>query len=206
MFTLARPQLCLVTDPAKPNLVQQVERALAAGVTMLQLRGHALPYTRLYSLAIVLHELCQKYRAAFIVNDCVDIGLVTGADGFQLGSRSLPLAVVRQLVGRHYLLGASVHSQEEARAAIADGVDFLLAGTIFASSSHPGKPPAGTRLVRSLKRMKPDLPLLAIGGITHANAGLVMEAGADGIAVISAILDAANVEQAVRDLRTSIGF
>ncbi len=201
---LKYPQLCLVTDPEKPDLIQKVEQALAAGVTMLQLRGHTLSSAHLYTLASVLRPLCQKYQATFIVNDRVDVGLAAGADGFQLGTHSLPLIVARQLVGERCLLGASVHSQEEACAAVANGADFLLVGTIFASSSHPGEPTSGPQLVRNLKRVSLTLPLLAIGGITSANAQQVVEAGADGIAVISAILDAPNIEHAVRELRTII--
>lgn len=201
---LKYPQLCLVTDPEKPDLIQKVEQALAAGVTMLQLRGHTLSSAHLYTLASVLRPLCQKYQAMFIVNDRVDVGLAAGADGFQLGAHSLPLTVARQLVGERCLLGASVHSQEEACAAVANGADFLLVGTIFASSSHPGESTSGPQLVRNLKRVGLTLPLLAIGGIASTNARQVMEAGADGIAVISAILDVPNIEHAVRELCTII--
>lgn len=201
---LPRPQLCLVTDPTRPNLLRKVERALAAGVTMLQVRGHALSSARLYTLACALGPLCQRYQALCIINDRVDVGLAIGADGFQLGVHSLPLAVVRQLAGKHCLLGASVHSQTEARAAAAQGADFLLVGTIFASSSHPGDIPSGPQFVRALRDSGLSLPLLAIGGITSENARQVMQAGADGIAVISTILDAPDIEHVVRELRTIV--
>ena len=201
---LRRPHLCLVTDPERIDLIQKVERALAAGVTMLQLRGHTLSSARLYELAIALGELCQRYQALFIVNDRVDIGLVTGADGFQLGTHSMPLAVARQLVGERYLLGSSVHSPAEARAAVAVGADFLLAGTIFASPSHPAGLTSGPQLIRALKQANAAIPLLAIGGITSANARQVMEAGADGIAVISTIFDAADIKRVVQELRIAI--
>jgi thiamine monophosphate synthase len=163
----------------------------------------------------------------FIVNDRIDVGLAIGADGFQLGARSLPLAVARQLVGEDYLLGASIHSGEEALAAEAGGADFLLVGTIFASHTHPGEPPSGTELLRAIRRAPPgafrdrDLekdeessqipiperhacPLLAIGGITQANARQVIEAGADGIAVMSAIIGSADIKQVIRELRAAI--
>lgn len=202
---MGEPQLCLVTDPQRPDLIQKVERALAAGVTMLQLRGHTLSSARLYDLAIALSELCRRYQALFIVNDRLDIGLAASADGFQLSARSMPLVAARQLVGERFLLGASVHSLAEAHAAVAAGAEFLLVGTIFASSSHPGVPGSGFPLIQSVKRANLTVPLLAIGGITGANARQVMEAGADGIAVISAIFDAVKIEQAVQELRTTIG-
>lgn len=201
---LKHPQLCLVTDPDKPDLVQRVEQALAAGVTMLQLRGHALSSARLYALANVLRPLCQRYQATFIVNDRVDVGLAIGADGLQLGIHSLPLPVVRQLVGERSLLGASVHAPEEACAAVNAGADFLLVGTMFASPSHPGEPTNGPQLLRTLRNLGLTLPLFAIGGITEENAQQVMQAGANGIAVISAILDATNIAYAVQGLLTSM--
>jgi thiamine-phosphate diphosphorylase len=176
---------------------------------MLQLRGHTLPAAELYRLALVLRPLCRRYRAAFIINDRIDVGLVTGVDGFQLGARGLPLAIARQLVGEEYLLGASVHSCEEARAARADGADFLLAGTIFASRTHLGERPCGIDLLYDIRKDIPCgdrsiCPLLAIGGITQENAREVMQAGADGVAVITAILGSTNVRQAVNELRTAI--
>lgn len=202
---LPHPALSLITDPAVPDLVTKVEAALSAGVNMLQLRGHQLQAIELYRLALALHPLCQRYQAAFIVNDRIDVGLAAGADGFQLGTRSLPLAAARLLVGEDYLLGASVHSCEQALAAAGEA-DFLLVGTIFSSSTHPGEPPCGTGLLYEIKQLLPTHPLLAVGGITSANAGQAMQAGADGIAVITAILSAANVEQAVSELCAAINL
>lgn len=199
---LTLPVLALVTDLAVPDLVARVEAALSAGVNMVQLRGHHLPARELYMLALSIQPLCRRYQAAFIVNDRLDVGQATGADGFQLGSHSLPLPIARQLVGEHYLFGASVHSCDEAQYAIENGADFLLVGTIYPSRSHPNEPGSGPQLVRAIRQTlpTPTAPIIAIGGITAANAGQVMEAGADGIAVISAILATSDVEQATHAL------
>ena len=201
---LRTPQLCLITDPTVPNLLEIVEVALAAGVTMLQLRGHQLPASELYTLALQLRPRCQQHGAAFIVNDRLDVGLAVRADGFQLGKRSLPLPVARKLVGTDYLLGASVHSLQEAQAAVDDRADFLLAGTIFASPSHPGEPTSGLGLLRAIKQTRPSCFMLAVGGITTETAKLAMEAGADGVAVISAILKVKDVWKAVENLKAVI--
>lgn len=205
-FKLNPPLLCLITDPDVPGLIKAAEVALSAGVNMLQLRGHHLSVAQSYELALVLRPLCQRAQAAFIVNDRLDVGRAAGADGFQLGTRSLPLVVARQLVGEEYLFGASVHSREQAQAAAASGADFLIAGTIFASHSHPDGPISGPGLLREIKQALPTYPLLAVGGITSANAGQAMGAGADGIAVISVILGVANVAQVVYELRSVIGL
>jgi thiamine monophosphate synthase len=103
-----------------------------------------------------------------------------------------------------FALGISVHSLEQARTAIEQGADFLIAGTIFASRSHPDRPAAGTELLRQIKQHVPSLPVLGIGGINAINARQVMEAGADGIAVISAILLAEDIPHSVQELRRSI--
>lgn len=201
---LAFPLLALVSDPAVPDLVARIAAALAAGVNMIQLRGHHLPARELYTLALAIQPLCRRYQAAFIVNDRIDVGQAVGADGFQLGSHSLPLPVARQLVGENYLLGASVHSHEEAQLAIENEADFLLVGTIFPSRTHPNQVDSSPQLVRTIRQTLPTAPIIAIGGITAANAGQVIEAGADGVAVISSILAAPDVEQATKALHTAI--
>src|SRR5258708_8272101 len=202
---LPHPTLSLITVPAVPDLVTKVETALCAGVNMVQLRGHQLQAMELYRLALALHPLCQRYQAAFIVNDRIDAGLAAGADGFQLGTRSLPLAAVRLLVGEDYLLGASVHSCEQALAAAGEA-DFLLVGTIFSSSTHPGEPPCGTGLLYEIKQLLPTHPLLAVGGITSTNAGQAMQAGAEGITLITAITTATNVQTDVSELCAAINL
>ena len=205
------PLLCLVTDPAVPNLLEAVEESLAAGVDMLQLRGHALSAAQLYQLALPLRALCHRYRATFIVNDRLDIGLAVQADGIQLGARGLPLSVAREILAHvnpsgHELLGASVHSREEANTAVAEGADFLIAGTLFASPSHPEETGQGLAWLHALKQAIPTCPILAIGGITVENAPQAIEAGADGVAAISAILRAPNKTRVVRELRKAINL
>jgi thiamine-phosphate pyrophosphorylase len=180
--------------------VSRAAQALAAGVTMVQLRGHELSTARLYALARQLRPLCKEHGAIFVVNDRLDIGLVVQADGCQLGKQSLPLADARRVGGDTMLLGASIHSLEEARVASAAGADFLIVGTIFPSPSHPGESPAGPELLRAIKQDLPDCFVLAIGGITRETVGQAMAAGADGVAVISAVWTANDVGLAVREL------
>ncbi|GAC1506972.1 MAG: thiamine phosphate synthase [Ktedonobacteraceae bacterium] len=205
-FKLQGPQLCLVTDPTVPDLGRRVETSLDAGITMLQVRGTRLSAHQFYDLALALSPGCQRYGVPCIINDRIDVGLVVQADGFQLGRRSLPMATVRGLVGPDYLLGASVHSLDEVRTALNQGADFLLAGTIFASRSHPGEPASGPQYISAIRQSHPAAMLIAIGGITAENAPEVMAAGANGVAVISAILNTQDVARAVKALRRSIGL
>ncbi|GCE17693.1 thiamine phosphate synthase [Dictyobacter kobayashii] len=203
---LVQPQLCLVTDPDMPDLLARIQYALDAGINMLQLRGPQLSASQLYELARVVAPLCECYEVPLIVNDRLDVGLAVHASGFQLGQKSLPLPVARQLVGPQAYLGASIHSVEEADSAWQQGADFLLAGTIFASASHPDGAVSGLELLRHIKASQSTCRLYAIGGITAAHAEQVMQAGADGIAVISAILRAKDVAASVKELRQAIGL
>ena len=203
---LRQRQLCLVTDPSISDLTSRVRQALAAGITMVQVRGHQMVTADLYELTSVLRALCQSTDALCIVNDRIDVGLAAAVDGFQLGRRSLPLLTARRLVGPTALLGVSVHSLAEASAALEQGADFLLVGTMFASSSHPGETPTGPGLLTAIRERHPDCVMLGIGGITPANAAQVIAGGANGVAVISSLLHAANIAETVHLFRQALGL
>jgi thiamine-phosphate pyrophosphorylase len=194
----------LITDRRRcgaGRLVPAVEKAVAGGVAAVHLREPDLSAAELFELAVSLREVTAK-RCAFVVNDRLDVALAVGADGVQLGRRSLPTRAARQVAGG-LRIGRSVHGVEEAVAAEQDGADYVIVGTIFATGSHPGVPPAGTDLVRRVREAV-GIPILGIGGVTAANAGEVIRAGAEGVAVIGAILDAEDVEAATRRLVSAV--
>lgn len=202
---LVLPGLCLVTDLSlldEERLVAAVAAAVAGGVTLVQLREKSLPAAKLYRLGRRLLAAIAG-RCPLIVNDRVDVALALGAAGVQLGEGSLPVAAARGVAGSDLLIGRSVHSADGARRAQAQGADFLLLGTIFPTRSHPGKPGAGTELVRET-RSATTLPIFAIGGINAARAPSVMAAGADGVALISAVLEAPDPGAAAADLATAV--
>ena len=142
--------------------------------------------------------------AALVVNDRLDVAMAMGADGVHLGGGSLPVGEVRRLVSGGMLVGASVHSLEEAVRAEGDGADYLVLGTIFETASHPGRAPAGLDLVARVTSAV-RIPVIAIGGITAGNARSVMDAGASGVAVIRAIQSADDVAGAARSLLRAMG-
>ena len=190
---LPRPCLMLVTDRrrclvAGRSLEEQVERAIAGGVNAVQLREKDLPGGELLRLALRLRQ-ATRGKALLLVNDRLDVALAAGADGGHLGEQALPVAVAKGLVPQGFLVGRSVHSVEAGRQAEADGADYLVAGAIFPSVSHPGGPVAGLDLIRRL-RQAVRIQVIGIGGITPDRALAVMRAGGDGVAVISALLDA----------------
>jgi thiamine-phosphate diphosphorylase len=152
-------------------------------------------------------ELCRLCRAAgvpFIVNDRLDIALAVDADGVHVGQDDMPASVARRLLGPRRILGVSAGSVEEARKAVDDGADYIGASPVFSTPTKPDTPPPlGIEELRRITEAV-EVPVVAIGGITTENAAAMRDAGAAGIAVVSAIVAAEDVETAARALRAIV--
>jgi thiamine-phosphate pyrophosphorylase len=197
------PWICLVTDSSAcvggfAALERTVGAALDGGVNVVQLREKSLPSIDLYKLGCCLRRMTSEANALLVVNDRVDVAEAIGADGVHLGATSLPIPVARSLIGDR-LVGRSVHDASEADNAARNGADYLIAGTIFPSATHPGQPGAGVGLLEEVTAMV-TLPVLAIGGITIESAAQVIAAGASGVAIIRAVLADPDPERASRRL------
>ena len=195
------PGLCLVTDSSVPlhaPLEEVVAEAVSGGVGMVQVREKSLSTGDLYRFAAKLRRATLG-KAILTINDRIDVALAVDADGVHLPSDSLPACAVKKLGGRRLLVGRSVHSVEEAVVAESDGVDYLMLGTIYDTASHPGRPPSGPGLIEAVKA-RVRTHVYAIGGINASNAGEVMRAGADGVAVIRSILGAPDPGIAAREI------
>lgn len=202
---LPDPCLCLVTDRrvgAEAALVSRVAAAVAGGVDLVQLREKDLPGGRLLTLAAALRDAIGG-AALLVVNERVDVAAALPAGGVQLGEEAMPVSAARQILGADALIGRSVHSATGAVAAAEAGADFLVAGTMYASRSHPGEEPAGPELIRRIVAQV-DLPVVGIGGIDVDNAPAVLAAGAVGVAVITGILAAPRPGEAARRLKDAI--
>lgn len=199
-----RFQLHLITDrTAAPDLSAAVAGALAGGVNWVQVREKSLPARDLYELARGVGALCGAAGAGLIVNDRIDVALACGAHGAHLAGRSLPVAAARPLLTGGRVLGVSVHSLAEARAAEQAGADYVTFGSIFPTRSHPGQPAAGlAELARVVEGV--GIAVLAIGGITAANADQVLATGCAGVALISAVLGAPDPRRATTELRAAL--
>ena len=185
------PRLHLLTDDAvlaDAAFAAAAERVLERCGTLaaLHVRGHSTDGARLHASAERLQGVALRTGAWLLVNDRVDIALSVRANGVQLGSRSLPVADARALLGAGARIGCSVHGTAEALQAESDGADFVVLGTIFQSPSHAGRAPAGTRLVRDTCA-RTVLPVIAVGGITPARVADVAAAGAHGAAVLGGL-------------------
>jgi thiamine-phosphate diphosphorylase len=182
------PCLALITDRRlceRSSLEEAVARAVAGGVSVVQLREKDLAVAELVPLADRLRAITRD-KALLIVNSHLDVALLCGADGVHLPERGPSVAATRRLAGDGLIIGRSVHSVEEAVKAEEEGADYVQVGAIFPTRSHPG-PPAGPRLLESVAA-RVSIPIVAVGGITAGNVGQVIQAGARGAAVISAVL------------------
>ncbi|MDE3018109.1 MAG: thiamine phosphate synthase [Nitrospirota bacterium] len=195
--------LYLVTDrnqTAGRPLMALLREALAAGLRAVQLREKDLPTRALLELAREVRALTREYGAKLFINDRLDIVMAVEADGVHLRADSLPVAVARRLLGPDRLIGVSGHSVAEVLRAESEGADFALLGPVYAtpSKSAYGAPIGLGPLEEAAQRCR--CPVFAIGGITAARLGEVRRAGAQGTAVISAILSADSVASATRAL------
>ncbi len=176
-------------------------RALAGGADVIQLRDKKLEGRRLMEHARAIRKLTRDAGKLFIVNDRVDVALASGADGVHLGQEDLELADARALAPKGFLIGVTVHDVGEAVEAERGGADYLGLSPIFATGSKSDAGSAcGLEMLRKVKRAV-SVPVVAIGGIGPGNARDVLEAGADGLAVISAVVGQPDVEAAARDLK-----
>ena len=179
---------CLLGRP----LLECVEQALRAGVTLLQYRSKYKDGGAMYTEALALKQLCDKYNVPLIINDRVDVALAVGAAGVHVGQDDLPCAVVRQLVGPDFVIGVSAHNPEEARRAVADGADYLGCGAVFGTGTKAGVAKLGLEKLRSI-RQAVAIPMVGIGGVKAANYAEVLTTGANGAAIISGILAANDI-------------
>ena len=185
--------------------VEIAAAALAGGADVVQLRDKDADGRDLFATACAIRELTARAGKAFVVNDRVDVALAVGADGVHVGQHDLPARETRRLIGEDMILGVSALDLAQARHAIDDGADYLGVGPVFdaRATKADADPPVGTPGVAAI-RSAVDVPLIAIGGIDHDNAGAVIAAGAEGVAVISCVVAAEDVTAAVRDLRSRV--
>jgi len=204
-FSTDEPVVYLVTQAdlsAGRSTGEIVEAAIAGGVDVVQLREKEQSARERYELGRELRERTREAGVGLIVNDRVDLAAAIDADGVHLGDEDLPVAVAREQLGPDATVGRSVSTVEAAEAAEEAGADYLGVGAVYATSSKDepeGERELGPERIREI-RAATDLPIVGIGGVTSENAAEVVRAGADGVAVITAITAAEDPEAATRRL------
>ena len=194
--------LYAVTDRAwigTQTLYQQVEAALKGGATCVQLREKELDEAAFLQEAKELCALCRRYGVPFIVNDNVDVAQACGADGVHVGQEDMKAGEVRRRVGEDMILGVSVHTVEEARRAVRDGADYLGLGAVFPTSTKTDADQMSNETLRDICGTV-EIPVVAIGGLNRDNILRLSGSGVDGVALVSAIFGAEDIEAACREL------
>ena len=194
-MTLPLPRLHAVTNHdilALPDLAARAASIAGAGAVALHARAGAVDAARVIELARLLGET----GAAVLVNDRADLVREVGAAGVHLPSAGLPVEAARLLLGPDAIVGCSTHSPDEARAADAAGADYVFLGPIWETASHPARPPLGPDSIAAAQ----PATVIAIGGVTPERAALCRDAGAYGVAAISALWLAADPGSATREM------
>ncbi|WP_303968465.1 thiamine phosphate synthase [Sporosarcina ureae] len=185
-----------------------LEAALRGGVTCFQLRekgDSALTGDALLGFARKCQALCRLYRVPFIINDDVDLALALNADGVHVGQDDEQADSVRKRIGPDKWLGVSTHNATEVQLAQSIGADYIGLGPIYPTTTKlDASEVVGTNLVEKIHTAFPDMPMVAIGGITLATTESIIRAGADGVAVVSAIASAADPQKAAKSISKTI--
>ena len=202
-------RLNAIIDPERAgghDLVDLARRVVEGGATLVQLRDKRSDTRDMIELARAIKAALAPSGVPFVVNDRVDVALAAGADGVHLGPEDMALDDARRLLGPAAIIGASIKSVEAAETAPADLIDYAGIGGVYATLSKEQKtapigPEGFARIADALRRRAPTLPLCGIAGIDASNAGAVIAAGADGVAVISALSLTPEPAAAARGLR-----
>lgn len=195
--------LYAVTDRAwvgKQSLYEQVESALKGGATCVQLREKELDEDNFLKEAMEISALCRRYKVPFFVNDNVEIAIACHADGIHVGQEDVKASQVRQRVGEDMIIGVSAHSVEEAQEAVRNGADCLGVGAMFSTSTKADVEVLSKETLRDIC-LAVDIPVVAIGGIGKSNILQLAGTGVDGVALVSAIFAADDIESECRLLR-----
>lgn len=195
--------LYAVTDRAwvgRQSLCEQVESALKGGATCVQLREKELNDEDFLAEAMKISALCKQYGVPFFINDNIEIAIKCHADGIHVGQEDTGVAQVRQRVGKDLIIGVSVHSVEEALEAVKEGADCLGVGAMFSTSTKTDVNILPKEVLHDICAAV-DIPVVAIGGIGKANILQLSGTGVDGVALVSAIFAADDIEGECRLLR-----
>lgn len=197
--------LYLVTDRelmSCPTVEECVERAVAGGVSVVQLREKSCTSREFYELAVRVKKITAALNVPLIINDRIDICLAADADGVHLGQKDIPCAAARKILGRDKIIGVSAALPEEARRAELDGADYLGVGAVFSTSTKSDTRPVTPEIIRQI-RAAVSIPFVAIGGINKNNIPQLYGLGINGAAVVSAVAAQQDIEAAAREMRAA---
>jgi len=188
-----------------PGIIKKIDAALKGGADIVQLRSKKLTDAALLRLALKITPLVQRHKKLFIINDRIDLALLSGADGVHLGQDDISYEQARKVLGKTKIIGRSTHSRAQAVKAAKEGNDYIGVGPVFSTPTKPTYTPVGLKLVNQVSKSV-TIPFVAIGGIDQTNVEQVIEAGARGVAVVRAVFAKKDVKKASENLVKKINF
>lgn len=204
-FSDVRLYVLITESLCKRPWLEAAEQAILGGADCIQLREKDLEGREFLKRAKMLVALCRKHRIISIINDRVDIAILSDADGIHIGQGDLPAAETRKLIGQGKIIGVSTHHLDQARQAVRDGADYIGIGPVFRSSTKPRDFLPGLDYARQIASAKLPIPAVAIAGITLENVDDVTNAGIGAVAVSSAVISAVDVKAAASEFMKKIG-
>jgi thiamine-phosphate pyrophosphorylase len=195
LYAITDPQMCTVEE-----LTEQLDQALTGGAAVIQYRDKVSSWSTKEQAAIEIHELCRERGALMIINDDVPLAQKVNADGVHLGKDDMPVADARRILGMNKLIGLSCYADlDRAITAQTEGADYVAFGSFFPSPTKPEAQPVSVEFLHRA-RQQITIPIVAIGGITAENGRVLVDAGADMLAVIQGVFGQENIIQAARDI------
>ncbi len=193
--------LYLVTDKSDDveKFLNTIEEAIKGGVSVVQIREKTKDTLDFYNLALKVKEITTKYDVPLIINDRVDVALAIDADGVHVGQSDMPCDVTRKLVGPDKIVGISAATIDEAKKAEKDGADYIGTGAVFPTATKDDAPKITKNDLKEIVDSI-NIPVVAIGGINHDNAGELIDTGIAGLSVVSAIMSSDNPKKSVEEL------
>lgn len=183
------------------TLEEAVEQAILGGCSLIQLREKQSSSREFFEMAKRIKAITDRYRVPLIINDRIDIALVVDAAGVHLGQEDIPAKEARRIMGEEKVIGVSARTVELARKAVEDGADYLGVGAMFATSTKGNAKVIGKEKLKEI-RAAVSIPIVAIGGINHSNAAQLVDIGINGLAVVSSVIGASDIQAAARKMRT----
>ncbi len=183
------------------TLEEAVEQAILGGCSLIQLREKQSSSREFFEMAKRIKAITDRYRVPLIINDRIDIALAVDAAGVHLGQEDIPAKEARRIMGEEKVIGVSARTVELARKAVEDGADYLGVGAMFATSTKGNAKVIGKEKLKEI-RAAVSIPIVAIGGINHSNAAQLVDTGINGLAVVSSVIGASDIQAAARKMRT----
>ena len=195
--------LCITCHRTDIGYEEQVELACLGGADMIQFRDKQLSDSDLFNTSIKLKQICNKYNVYFTINNRIDIADISNSDGVHIGQNDLPFEYARKILGNEKIIGLSASNYEEAINTDKLDIDYIGYGAIFSTQTKPESKASGLDILNKVKQ-NCKKPIIAIGGINEKNVYDVIKAGADGVAIVSAICGAKNIKAQAKKIKEII--